>query len=54
MSPRVLIVDDEPSIVLSLEFLMKRAGYEVAVAGDGEAALEAMAAAPSPASPTTV
>ena len=45
MSQRVLIVDDEPNIVLSLEFLLKRAGYEVAVAGDGEAALAAMAAA---------
>ncbi len=46
MSKRVLIVDDEPSIVLSLEYLLKRAGYETAVAPDGEAALEAMAAAP--------
>ncbi|WP_242342372.1 response regulator transcription factor [Anaeromyxobacter terrae] len=46
MSKRVLIVDDEPSIVLSLEYLLKREGYETAVAPDGEAALEAMAAAP--------
>jgi DNA-binding response OmpR family regulator len=46
MSPRVLIVDDEPSIVLSLEFLLQRAGYEVAVAADGEAALRAMEAGP--------
>jgi len=43
---RILIVDDEPSIVISLEYLMKREGYEVAVAGDGEAALAAVAARP--------
>lgn len=40
----VLVVDDEPNIVLSLEFLMKQAGYEVFVARDGESALEAMKA----------
>jgi DNA-binding response OmpR family regulator len=39
MAKKVLIVDDEPNIVLSLEFLMKKAGFEVAVAGDGEEAL---------------
>ena len=39
----VLIVDDEPNIVLSLEFLMKKSGYEVAIARDGEAALAAIA-----------
>ncbi len=44
MSKRVLIVDDEPNIVLSLEFLMQREGYQVATAADGEAALEALAA----------
>ena len=36
---RVLIVDDEPHIVLSLEFLLERAGYETAAAADGEEAL---------------
>ena len=36
---RVLIVDDEPNIVLSLEFLLRQQGYEVSVARDGEAAL---------------
>lgn len=41
--PRVLIVDDEPNIVLSLEFLMKQAGYDVRVARDGDEALSAMA-----------
>jgi DNA-binding response OmpR family regulator len=43
MPHRILIVDDEPSIVVPLEFLMKREGYEVAVAGDGQAALDAIA-----------
>jgi len=39
---RVLIADDEPNIVVSLEFMMKREGYEVLVARDGVAALEAI------------
>ena len=38
---RVLIVDDEPNIVVSLEFLLKQAGYETEVARDGQAALDA-------------
>lgn len=46
MAQRILIVDDEPSIVISLQFLMAREGYEVAVAGDGEAALQAVEARP--------
>ena len=46
MTKRILIVDDEPNIVLSLEYLMKREGYEVAVAADGAAALSAIGAAP--------
>jgi DNA-binding response OmpR family regulator len=40
---RILIVDDEPNIVISLDYLMRREGYDVAVAEDGEAALEAVA-----------
>lgn len=43
MAKRILIVDDEPNIVISLEFLMKREGFEVAVAGDGETALRLLA-----------
>jgi len=39
MKPRILIVDDEPNIVVSLEFLFDQAGYELAIAGDGETAL---------------
>jgi DNA-binding response OmpR family regulator len=37
---RVLVVDDEPNIVLSLEFLLQHAGYETTTATDGEQALE--------------
>jgi len=40
MTVSVLIVEDEPNIVLSLEFLMENAGYEVRVARDGRSALE--------------
>jgi DNA-binding response OmpR family regulator len=46
MSQSVLIVDDEPNIVRSLEFLMTKAGYEVRVARDGEQALSEIAKAP--------
>lgn len=42
----VLIVDDEPNIVLSLQFLMKKAGFDVRVARDGEEALTEIARAP--------
>ena len=44
MAKKVLIVDDEPNIVLSLEFLMNKAGFDVAVARDGEEALAQVAA----------
>ncbi len=44
MVNKVLVVDDEPNIVLSLEFLMKQAGHEVRTASDGELALQAIAA----------
>ena len=40
MTSKVLIVDDEPNIVTSLEFLMRRRGYETRVAADGDLALE--------------
>jgi len=39
MAGKILIAEDEPSIVTSLEFLLRNAGYEVAVARDGEEAL---------------
>jgi DNA-binding response OmpR family regulator len=40
MATRVLIVDDEPNIVTSLEFLMKKQGYETRSVSDGDQALE--------------
>ena len=43
MSKKVLIVDDEPNIVISLEFLVKKEGFTVAVAVDGEEALAKVA-----------
>ena len=39
MPAKVLIVDDEPNIVVSLQFLMKQGGFETSVARDGEEAL---------------
>ena len=39
MDKKVLIADDEQNIVISLEFLMKREGFEVVVANDGEEAI---------------
>ena len=43
MTPKkLLVVDDEPNIVISLEYLMKREGYDVLVATDGNQALEAI------------
>jgi DNA-binding response OmpR family regulator len=36
---RILIVDDEPNIAASLEFLLQRGGYDVRVAHNGEEAL---------------
>lgn len=32
---KVLIADDEPNILMSLEFLMKKEGYKVYIARDG-------------------
>ncbi len=44
MANKILVVDDEPNIVLSLEFLMKQAGFQVRTASDGEAGLAAITA----------
>ncbi len=44
MTHKVLIADDEPNIVISLEFLMQQSGYEVGIARDGEEALAQMTA----------
>lgn len=43
MSAKVLIADDEQNILISLEFLMKREGYQVSVAHDGQEAVDAVA-----------
>lgn len=43
---RVLIVEDEESILLSLEFLLGQEGYAVNTARDGAAALRALQAQP--------
>jgi DNA-binding response OmpR family regulator len=43
MSQKILIADDEPNIVISLEYLMKREGYTVLVARDGQDALDTIA-----------
>lgn len=42
MSATILIADDEPNILLSLEFLMQREGYRVLVARDGQEALDSI------------
>jgi DNA-binding response OmpR family regulator len=42
MSIPILIADDEPNILISLEFLMKREGYTVHLARDGQEALEVL------------
>jgi DNA-binding response OmpR family regulator len=39
MATRVLIADDEPSIVTSIEYLMRKAGFDTRIARDGEEAL---------------
>ena len=45
-TPNILIVDDEPNIVMSLEFLMRKNGYQVGIARNGTEALAAIAATP--------
>jgi DNA-binding response OmpR family regulator len=42
MSCKILIADDEPNILISLEYLMKREGFDVSVARNGLEALEAL------------
>jgi len=43
MTYQILIVDDEPNIVVPLQFLMEQNGYDVIVAQSGEEALESIA-----------
>ena len=42
MSQKILVADDEPNIVISLEYLLKREGYVVVIARDGQEALESI------------
>ena len=42
MPKEILIVDDEPSIVIPIQFLMEQQGYSVLVAENGEDALDAI------------
>ena len=42
MTSKILIVDDEPNILVSLEYLMKREGYQVCLARDGQEALDVL------------
>lgn len=39
----ILIADDEPNIVISLEYMLQQSGYDVLVAHDGQEAIEAIA-----------
>lgn len=43
MKKKVLIVDDEPNIIVPLQFLMEQNGYDVIVAATGEEAMAAVA-----------
>ncbi|MDO6461989.1 response regulator [Granulosicoccaceae sp. 1_MG-2023] len=43
MDKKVLIVDDEPNILLSLAFLVQKAGFRTKTAEDGQAALDTVA-----------
>ncbi|MEK6754747.1 MAG: response regulator [Bacteroidota bacterium] len=47
MNERILIVDDEESLRMSLKFKLKSAGFDVDVAVDGEEALEKLKNKPS-------
>lgn len=42
MTQKILIADDEPNILISLEYLLKREGYDVSVARDGQEAIDAI------------
>ena len=41
-TPHILIVDDEPNIVMSLEFMMRKNGFLVGIARNGTEALAAI------------
>jgi DNA-binding response OmpR family regulator len=41
--PKVLIVDDEPNIVIAVDFLLSQKGYATITASNGEQALDKLA-----------
>ncbi|MEM6262420.1 MAG: response regulator [Bacteroidota bacterium] len=41
--PKVMIVDDEPHIVMAIEYLMQQQGYQTQTAHDGQDALKKLA-----------
>jgi DNA-binding response OmpR family regulator len=47
MAQRILVVDDEPYLVLTLELLLGQAGFQVDTVNDGEAALAALRREPA-------
>ena len=44
MPKKILIVDDEPNIIISLEYIMRKSGFDVVSASDGERAIEILLA----------
>lgn len=42
MTTRIVLADDEPNLVIPLEYMLRREGFEVTVARDGEEALDAI------------
>ena len=44
MAPKILIVEDEPNIIVPLRFTLERNGYEVIAASSGEEAMDKIAA----------
>ena len=46
MPQTILVVEDEPNIVESLSFLMKKAGFIVRVARDGDTAIRTIESGP--------
>ena len=45
-SPDILIVEDEPAILTSLEFILQHAGWKTKSVTDGEAAINSVQVAP--------
>jgi two-component system alkaline phosphatase synthesis response regulator PhoP len=42
MTKMILIVEDEPSIIEALKFLMEQCGHQVVISSDGEGAIESI------------